>query len=200
MFCQKCGKEMPENSSVCSECGSPVNSNIQETIPTNIAPTPQQVASSPNKKNKKGCLIAIVIFLILLLVVIISIVKGGGDSKDTVTTVKYTVTEKSENVIKITASDLMDAYNKNEVKADNLYKDKKLKITGTVDSIGKDVLDDTYVCLKSGDEYSLDSVQCYVVKESMDKAAELKKGDKITITGICDGGSLNVVVKKCVIN
>jgi hypothetical protein len=101
-------------------------------------------------------------------------------------------------VIEITAKDLFAAYNENEIAADNQYKKKTLKVTGTISNIGTDILDNIYITLETGE--LLYSVQCYFANsEEEAKVANLSKGDTITLIGTCDGMSLNVVMKKCII-
>lgn len=93
----------------------------------------------------------------------------------------------------ISAGDLVSSYTSNEVAADNNFKGKKFYVEGYIESIGKDILDDIYVTLKSGD--LIRSVQCYI--EDQDKVAQLRKGQKITVIGECDGLMMNVLMKNC---
>lgn len=103
-----------------------------------------------------------------------------------------------EIAIQVSAKDLLSAYEENELNADNQYKDKLLEITGIVDDIGTDILDDVYVTLGDGEEFSFATVQCYFKdKEEIDKVASLKSGDEITIIGTCDGQFFNVSLKDC---
>ncbi len=106
--------------------------------------------------------------------------------------------ESAEEAIKVTAQELLEAYDENGVAADKQYKGKELQVTGTVGSIGTDILDDAYITLENEeDEYAVISVQCYFEKSEEDSIASLKAGDKVTVTGVCDGNNLNIVLKKC---
>lgn len=154
---------------------------------------------------KKHKVLSVVIGLLLLIVI------GNMGSNDKKEVKKDTVsisTAAADNkavkteapkpqVIEISAQDLANAYESNEVKADQDYKNKQLKITGIVKDIGKDILNDMYVSLEDGKEYSILSVQCFFEKSSSDKLASLKKGDSITIVGKCTGKLMNVLVKNC---
>jgi hypothetical protein len=103
-----------------------------------------------------------------------------------------------EPIIEVNATDLIAAYNENEVSADNEYKDKTLKITGIVSNIGVDVADRAYVMLKDeNNEFSVLGVQCYFETEQQDSIASLKEGDTITVTGTCEGKVISVSVKSC---
>lgn len=41
MFCKNCGKELPEGSTVCFECGAPQNTNVVSTQPRAVVQTTQ---------------------------------------------------------------------------------------------------------------------------------------------------------------
>ena len=98
--------------------------------------------------------------------------------------------------VKLSASELYVAYEKNEVSADNQYKDKIIAVTGVIENIGKDVLSNPYVTLKTG-QY-LNGVNCYFSDDKNNEIARLSKKQKITIQGECDGFSLlNVIMRKC---
>lgn len=105
--------------------------------------------------------------------------------------------EPTPSYIEVSATDLLAAYDENTVSADNQYKGQLLKVTGTVGSIGKDILDDAYVTLTNDNEYSIISVQCYFAKDNLDGISTLKEGDVVTITGTCEGSTLNVLLKGC---
>ena len=84
MFCQKCGKEIPNDANMCPYCG------------TNFAASDQQ-SDSPKKgkkKNKKvGCLISIIV-VVALIAIILAIAIGSGS--DTTTTSDGTVNNQSQ--------------------------------------------------------------------------------------------------------
>lgn len=104
--------------------------------------------------------------------------------------------EKESDYIKITSTKLINSFKNNQVKCKRKYDGKKLKVTGKVDSIGTDILDKIYVCLGSNDEYTFVGIQCYAKdKATEDKIAELSEGDKITVTGKGDCGSLSFSLK-----
>ncbi|CAM1343228.1 OB-fold protein [Tenacibaculum aestuarii] len=96
----------------------------------------------------------------------------------------------------VTAKQLFDTYEKNEVAADEKYKNKKIAVTGIINEIGKDITNAPYVSLKVD---FLKNVTCYFSSENNKIISKLQKGQKITIAGTCKGKSLNmlVVVKNC---
>ena len=111
--------------------------------------------------------------------------------------VQQSVAQASEReYIKITATELLEAYDANGVAADELYRNQYLEITGTVESIDKDILDNAYITLSNdNDRYSFISVQCYFNKNSLQQIATLSTGDVVTVRSICDGSTLNVIIK-----
>ncbi len=82
----------------------------------------------------------------------------------------------------ITAPQLIYAYHDNEVAADDRYKGKNIAVTGIVDGIGKDNVDEIVVGLVGSDD---DDVRCYFPNKVI--AAQLHRGNKITLIGKCDG-------------
>lgn len=97
--------------------------------------------------------------------------------------------------MEITASELYRAYEANEVSADQQYKGKRLLITGVVENIGKDIMDNPYVALKID---FLKGVNCYFDDENNKILSQLSKGQKIQIIGTCAGLTLtDVVVRDC---
>ena len=92
----------------------------------------------------------------------------------------------------ISARDLYSAFEQNEVAADNKYKGKKLAVTGVIEDIGNDILNDSYITLKTGN--LIGDVQCYLDKKEV---AKLSKGQVITVIGKCTGLFGNVGLKNC---
>ena len=108
--------------------------------------------------------------------------------------------QKEEAAIEVTAKDMLQEYDENEVKADEKYRDKLVTVTGKINDVGKDILDDAYVSVGTGDEYEFTTVQCYFSDEGeLEKVGDLKKGEEITLTGTCDGLSMNILLKDCVL-
>ena len=155
------------------------------------------------QKNLKRILAALLVACFTLL----AIASSSEEDKDPVATNPEggvstaqgkTTAETTVETVKVKAEDLLEAFEANQVNAENQYKGKTLEITGTVDSISKDIMDDTYISLTGKGDFSW-SVQCYLTKESIDAAANVKKGDTLTICGEYSSFSLNVIVKRCVI-
>lgn len=195
MYCKYCGKEIAEDAKFCPGCGKRTDEKSAPMFYVN--------PEAEKKHKKRGCLTWLVVGVLLF---------GGcvaifGDSdtpspsepatqSTTAPTEKPTTAPTEEPVIEITPSELYNAYEENEVAADNEYKGKKVRITGTIEDIGKDILDDVYITINAGD---YDEIQCYFEdQKQIGKVAALKSGEEVTIVGECSGLSiLNVVLQNC---
>ena len=92
-----------------------------------------------------------------------------------------------EPELNISASELINAYKENEVKADKIYKGRIVEVNGIVDKIDSDISDKAVIRLSDGDEFSFYNISCYIDNDNQDKACELKKGQNVTIVGVADG-------------
>lgn len=96
----------------------------------------------------------------------------------------------------ITAIELSKAYHRNEVAADNDFRDKTLLIKGTVTSIDKDFADN--VILKLQGKQLFMGVMAYMKETDIADVAHMQKGQKIAL--VCEGKGMvigNAVVRNC---
>jgi RNA polymerase subunit RPABC4/transcription elongation factor Spt4 len=173
--CKACGKEIAKSAKVCPHCG---------------------------KKNKKPFwqVLLIIIGVIVFISVVANMNNNSTDNTSTTGSAQNEKTAESQKPIEaitIAPDDLFAAYDGNEVKADNTYKGKMVRISGKVGDIGKDILDQPYITFARG-EWDMVHVQVYFKKNEQAKMAELDKGQQITIVGRCDGKSMNVIIKDSV--
>lgn len=141
-----------------------------------------------------------VIIVLIILGTIGSLSSQSGNKNNVTNSNKQVVdntTKPKEEAINITAKELMNKYESNQIDADNLYKGKLLNISGNVGTIGKDILDTPYITLEVSGSFT--SVQCMLNEAEMDKASKLKKGDPIIAEGRVNGYIMNVIVKDCII-
>jgi hypothetical protein len=80
----------------------------------------------------------------------------------------------------VTASRIAQAYEENTVAADQVFKDKRFRVTGIVSSISTDFLGRPYVTLRGGVNQFMEP-QFSFSKDSASQVAALRKGDKITL-------------------
>ena len=110
-----------------------------------------------------------------------------SDSKQTNVSIENSNKKQMEPELNISATELINAYKENEVKADKMYKGKIVEVNGIVDGIDSDIEDKAVVRLSDGDEFSIYTVSCFIDNDNQDKACELKKGQNVTIVGIANG-------------
>lgn len=79
--------------------------------------------------------------------------------------------------VDVTAKQLHDDYQANEVRADQMYRDRMLRVTGKVSAIKKDVSDDPYVTISTGNDF--ESVRAEFSGENA--LGDLRAGHKITV-------------------
>ena len=122
----------------------------------------------------------------------------NSDSKQTSASNENSNKKQMEPELSISATELINAYNENEVKADKMYKGKIVEVNGIVDGIDSDMDDKAVVRLSDGDKFSIYTVSCYIDDENQDNACELKKGENVTIIGKADGEIIGEpVIKDC---
>lgn len=88
--------------------------------------------------------------------------------------------------VAVTAAQLFDAYQDNEVQADMQYKDKRLLVSGKVDKVSKDVMDKPFVSLSTSNMFM--SVLAYDMPESA--VVTLRKGMPLQL--LCRGGGMTL--------
>lgn len=138
---------------------------------------------------------------IIVLFIIIGAVSGGS-SEPSNSSGGNSSAKKSEAqttpppaAIKVDAKKLSADYEANEVSADNQYKGKIIEVSGTIKDIGKDILDDPYVSLETGN--IIFGVQCMFDKSDAGLLANLAKTQKITLSGKVSGKLGNVILRDC---
>jgi hypothetical protein len=96
----------------------------------------------------------------------------------------------------LSANQLVSDYEANEVAADAKYKGVTVVVSGSIESIGKDIMDQAYVVI--GGQGFLDGVQCTFTKGEESSVARLSKGQQVTIKGEVSGKMIgNVLINKC---
>lgn len=86
----------------------------------------------------------------------------------------------------LTAQQLFNDYEANEVGADAKYKDKVLLVTGVVTDIGKDIFDTPQIQM-TFDQFGFQGVQCSFADKEVPGIASISKGQTVTVKGKGDG-------------
>lgn len=106
---------------------------------------------------------------------------------------KPTAEEKVVPAFKLSVDDFAAEYKKNQIGADQKYKDKVVQLTGKVSDIGKLPTGLYYIDLESTVEGELFGIKCILEREDANtqaKAGTLKAGDTVTVVGKCQGKAL----------
>ena len=165
-------------------------------------------AKCPNCGKDSRCFVSrhkvLTVICGLVIIGALGSVTGGNsnnkisDSKQTSVSNENSNKKQMEPELSISATELINAYKENEVKADKIYKDKIVEVNGIVDGIDSDMDDKAVVRLSDGDKFSIYTVSCYIDDENQDNACELKKGENVTIIGKADGEIIGEpVIKDC---
>lgn len=159
--CKHCRSEIPAGAKICPQC-----------------------------RKKQGGIGKWIIVALVVIVIGGAAASGGGSSNKkssdpvSVNEPGGSETKSDEKIeyISVTAQDLVDAMNKNAMKASDSYKEKHLKIKGklgNIDSDGKYISIDT-------DEIDFVNIQCYIQSdEQKEVIMEKSTGDEITVKGYC---------------
>ena len=100
--------------------------------------------------------------------------------------------------VTITAIELMNAYSNDETSANAAYLNKVVRVSGTIKDIKQDSLGSYSIDLESGSELGV--VSCLLDKRHNDDAKRVQPGSNITVTGLCTGSLMDVVLVRCAIN
>jgi tRNA_anti-like len=106
-------------------------------------------------------------------------------------------THNLKPAFKIEASDFVGKFESNEPQANALYADKAVSVHGVISSIQTT---DTSATVFLNDGSSVTSVMCQFGKGNNEQIKNLRKGEVITIKGICSGYLLDVVMVRCVVD
>jgi len=106
-----------------------------------------------------------------------------------------TSTSKLDAEVKVTATELFDAYTLDETASDATYLGKVLEVTGTLKEIRTTDNGKPALVLETND--ALFGVLCEFEDEAVANA--LKPGATVVIKGICSGMLFDVVLNRCVI-
>ena len=135
-----------------------------------------------NKNTKRH--IASLVTLLVFSVLAIGSTESEEDTKEVQSkTPSYT----------LSADQLYREYESNEVAADEKYKGKIVIVSGKIQDIGKDIMDEPYIVI--GGEGFLDGVQCSFAKSQESSIARLSKGQNVKVKGEVSGKMGNVQIK-----
>jgi len=127
---------------------------------------------------------------VVTLSILTALAVGSADPEQQTEQVK-----SSEPASMLTAPQLYAEYEANEVAADNRYKGKVVIVSGVVEDIGKDLLDNAYITMASGN--MMFGVQCFFAESEEQSFGSLSKGQQVSVKGRVGGKLGNVLLNDC---
>jgi len=115
-----------------------------------------------------------------------------GEQKGKTETRADTQTKNEEaKAIDVDAGDLIRLFSENEVKANGLYKGKRLKVTGLVYRVTNKAVE-----LK-GRKAGANRVEAFIVSGDEGQVGAFVKGQALIVEGICQGKQIDIVLRDC---
>jgi hypothetical protein len=102
-----------------------------------------------------------------------------------------------EPAFRLEASTFIKQFETDESKANAKYADQTISVHGVAHTVQTT---DTTATVFLNDGHSGTSVICQFGRESNEEIKDLKKGDPVTIKGICSGYLMDVVMVRCVLD
>ncbi|HAV4812189.1 TPA: hypothetical protein JIU58_18795, partial [Acinetobacter baumannii] len=100
--------------------------------------------------------------------------------------------------LKTTATRIINTYANNEVKADTIYKDQYIEVTGKVDSIDSDISNNAVIWLSSNNEYEFRKIMANGDNNFIQNAIHLDSGQLIKLQCVGDGEIVgNPILREC---
>lgn len=129
---------------------------------------------------------------LLVLMVLVTIIFGPSDEEMAEIEAERIATEQTEreeaaqaamdSATAVTAGELFAAYSQNEVAAQRAYGDRALLVSGVIDDVTLDFMDEPVVSLRTSNEFM--SVQLDFDEGDMDQIASLQSG--MTVQALCN--------------
>lgn len=94
----------------------------------------------------------------------------------------------------IPARVLFSEFDANEIRANQAYKGKEVRVRGSIESIATDILGTPYLTLKTN---SIFSVQAMFAKTDESRLANLSPGEMVIVRCTCGGKFGNVLLRNC---
>ena len=215
--CPQCNTSIDAKFTACPKCGATLNWPIQEQkkpsppgkkeAVQNSTDEAQGETSEQRKPGQKKTIYLLTVSVSLIGILFfagfaISMLLQEPPPTTPLDTPPPPVTEPAQQEIEgieITVGELLNAYQTDRKAAEAQYKGEILLVTGTVDSIGINLVGIPFVKL-AGNSVEAWRIQCIFNKGDDAKLTELERREKITIQGKCDDYlPPDVIMKDCVL-
>ncbi|HEX8262480.1 MAG TPA: zinc-ribbon domain-containing protein [Allosphingosinicella sp.] len=172
MHCVKCGTAIPEGAAFCPKCGASVDGGAAAAGTA----APAQPAQPRKKSNKTlGCIAAAVGILVLLFVIGSFLPDKPAGSEAPGAAGKDGA--PAELPLAVSAAELFQAFQGNEASAQSYFGKRKLLVSGTVEKVMLDFMDDPVVLLRTPNRFM--SAQAALADDAKGEAGNLGPGDKV---------------------
>ncbi len=201
--CPDCNKEMSDSAQTCPSCGKPnVNAPAEERpvgilLGIGIFLIPLIFSWFTLRKGHTTKAKVISFSWLVLSLVFIGIQDGENNSSNSFSL--SPTTASSEQIMQVSIRDILSAYKDNEVGADNTYKGNIIQVTGIIDSVKKDVMDNLYVTIGTGAQFEIPVIQAFFNDSMNNQLGQLRKGSRLTVVCRVEGLMMNVLAKDCLI-
>ena len=139
------------------------------------------------------------ILTVILVLIVISIVSAGGKKTTTLQTGNQSnqvTSEPSPIPMKITARELVDDFDNNQVAAETKWKEKLVEFSAEITNITDSGL--SFSRIPSTKDFSMAQISCRI--EDKQQLLPLKNGQTVTVRGIVGTQTIGVIdVSSCVI-
>nr|DAL98402.1 MAG TPA: hypothetical protein [Caudoviricetes sp.] len=186
-ICSNCGNKLAETDKKCNICKTSAKSAIpieDENDKEKIDEIVASVRAKGNNQTKKKSKVLPIIVTIVIIGVIIAALGGGDDDTKQTNAPKTQNQEKQEEQktpIVVTADQMIAALKENALNASNTYKGAYVEVTGRLSNI--DSSGDYFSISELNNEYSFDSIMCYIKEEHFETVSKFTIGQEVTVLG-----------------
>lgn len=165
----------------CAECKGAISDKADTCPHCGAKPVRSAVAAAKADLNRKLSSKEVIGGLVVVAVVLwwLSSSSEQAPAASTASPAAAQAPAQPQYVVKVTASELFKAYENNEVATDDKLRGNAVQITGKVQAIDKDFMDNAVVQLATANQFL--PVRLTLKDSEKPKAGRLKKGDKVEI-------------------
>lgn len=131
--------------------------------------------------------------LVLVMIIVIISVAGGGGKNEEITQPISQKEEAEQEVIKITAREIADDFDANQVAAESKWGGKLVEFSAEISNITDSGLSFSNVASES---FSMTQISCRIVEK--DQLLPLKNGQVVTVRGVVGKQALGIIdINEC---